>query len=1033
MVGFEKPYLLLLLIGLLPLIWAISWRSLAGLGRLRQFLAILFRTAVCTALVFALAEIQWEKTTDQLTVIYLLDQSESIPLEKRNLMLKYVFDSANRHRRTKDSHRPETDLTGVIVFGATAKVESPPYDGELPEIDRIEGGTGLRVDATNLEAALKLAKATFPESAARRVVVVSDGNENIGNALAMAATMAADGIGIDVVPVDLIARAEVSVDKILVPVDVRRGQKFESTVVLTNDKSSVGNESAETRGTLRLLKVINQRSELVAEESIVLQPGKNVFSFQNELDQAAIVSFVAEFIPDDPADDLIDKNNRAASFSHVRGKGRVLLIEDGFHPGEFLQLVERLQAAAIDVDVIDTNQLFDSPTELLPYDSIVLANVPRSNTNESGGAVSITDAQIQMLVANCQEFGCGLVMIGGDRAFGAGGWSNTELEKAMPIDFQIKNDKISAVGALAMIMHASEMPEGNFWQVKIAKDAISVLGPMDFCGVVEWRNEGGRPRWLWQLPAGLDRVEGQRERMIALVGRMTPGDMPEFDAPMRTALTGLVNVDAAMKHLIMISDGDPSPPTPRLLQSFRDNKVTISTVAVGCHGPANSQLLRDIAEACGGKYYEARDPRALPKIFQREARRVAKPVIKESPTGMNAIAVAGSSNHEILQGIREAELPPFFGYVMTTVKSNPLVEQLLVASEPAESRENATLVAAWRFGLGRAVAFTSDAGNVWTNRWFASPYYDKLFSQMVRYSMRPVTQDANFTVGTDVKDNRVRVVVTALDKDDDFINFLNIQGRAADPSLQGFDLSFTQAAPGRYVAEFDVGQSGNYLFSLFPGEGYERLTAGVNVPYSAEYLDREANLNLLQALAELTPPGGKPGQIVDASFSVSAWDQLMQLNPFRSSGLRTYTIDAMWPWILVLAASVFFLDVLIRRIAIGFEWVFHFARWIRSRLSGQELVMAQASIDRLRSRKQQVSQQLEASRAATRFAPPESVPDRASGQQRLDQVLQEEQRQEVEPLPPKPVTNIDRAKTDSDYTARLLKAKRQAKRDKQEE
>ena len=75
-------------------------------------------------------------------------------------------------------------------------------------------------------------------------------------------------------------------------------------------------------------------------------------------------------------------------------------------------------------------------------------------------------------------------MLGGPASFGVGGWANTELEKAMPVDFQIKNSKVEAVGALALMMHASEMPEGNYWQKVVAQKSIEMLGPMDFCGLI---------------------------------------------------------------------------------------------------------------------------------------------------------------------------------------------------------------------------------------------------------------------------------------------------------------------------------------------------------------------------------------------------------------------------------------------------------------------------------------------------------------------------------------------------------------------
>ena len=73
-----------------------------------------------------------------------------------------------------------------------------------------------------------------------------------------------------------------------------------------------------------------------------------------------------------------------------------------------------------------------------------------------------------MLVRNTQQMGSGLVMLGGPNSFGAGGWTGTELEEAMPVDFQIKNKQVAPIGALAMLMHASEMADGNHWQKKIA-------------------------------------------------------------------------------------------------------------------------------------------------------------------------------------------------------------------------------------------------------------------------------------------------------------------------------------------------------------------------------------------------------------------------------------------------------------------------------------------------------------------------------------------------------------------------------------
>src|SRR5690606_19120196 len=114
-------------------------------------------------------------------------------------------------------------------------------------------------------------------------------------------------------------------------------------------------------------------------------------------------------------------NNLATGFTDVRGKGRVLLLEDYQHRGEFHALVESLRNEGIETDVVASDQAFASLAELQRYDSVILANVPRVAGDSAGSFVSLTDEQIGMLVRNTKELGCGLVMIGGQRSFGAGG------------------------------------------------------------------------------------------------------------------------------------------------------------------------------------------------------------------------------------------------------------------------------------------------------------------------------------------------------------------------------------------------------------------------------------------------------------------------------------------------------------------------------------------------------------------------------------------------------------------------------------
>lgn len=907
------------LLALIPALWWWGFHSLAGLGSGRRWTALLIRSVLILGLVLALAQARWQLKTDRLTVLYLLDQSQSIPTEVRQAMVDYVIREVETHRR------PATrDRAGVIVFGAQAQMESAPYDGRLPLIGRLEATTDLDTSATNLEAALKLAQASFPEDSARRVVILSDGNENLGNAQVQARAMAADGIGIDVVPIELLATAEVSVDKVIMPSDARKDQEFETRVVITNQGE--GDQPAEpVRGTLRLTRRIGQTESLVSEQQITLQPGKNILGIESQIDSVGMATTEATFVPDNPNQDRLAQNNQASAFTRISGQGKVLLIEDAFDRGEFFHLVQRLKANSIEVDVMDSANLYTSAAELLVYDAVILANLPRSSSDESrtDGVVGFSDAQIKMLVDNCEQLGCGIVMLGGDRSFGAGAWSNSLLEQAMPVDFQIKNKKVSAVGALAMVMHASEMPQGNYWQVKIGEAALDVLGPMDYCGVVDWSDMRGSPKWLWQMPNGVDRVFQNKQRMLRMIQNMQPGDMPEFQSAMRLMLQGLLGTQASMRHAIIISDGDPTPPTDALLKQFKDNNIKVSTVGVGTHGPASRKELERIAKATGGKYWGVTNPKALPKIYQREARRVAKPVIKEAPEGMSVVPVGTSQGHELLQGLDLAQLPPFYGYVMTTLKKNALVEQLAVSSQPTDDGgENSTLLATWRYGNGRTVAFTTDAGHKWAADWFSAAQYDKLFVQMIRYAMRPITESGTFTVSSEIKNGIARIVVTALDDKEEPLNFLEMRGAGlySGGRVSGdtdFPLTFSQVGPGRYVAEHAVMGTGNLLFSIFPGEGYETLNAGLNIPYSTEFSDRQSNRRLLLDLAQLEPRGGVAGWLAEVPLTERSIDQLLGESTFRPTLTAAISVSEIWPLLLLLAVVVLFIDVFYRRVATG--------------------------------------------------------------------------------------------------------------------
>jgi uncharacterized membrane protein/Mg-chelatase subunit ChlD len=991
---FDSPWYLLLLT-LLPAMWWFGRRSLSGLGRVRKWIVLLLRSAVFALIVAALAEIQWVRTNDNLTVIYLLDQSLSIPPQRREAMIQFVNEAVRQHRKGGDR-------VGVIVFGREAVIEMPPFDESVQLSTQVE--SPLDPESTNLAGAIKLAQATFPEDAAKRIVIVSDGNQNMGDALDQARHVADAGVSIDVQPVLFLARSEVLVEKVALPPDVRKGQPFDLRVVLNNTTQPTEGESGVVQGKLIVSQRTDDQPRVISEEAIELPPGKRVYTIRQQLDQPHFYTYEARFVPDNPADDGMIENNRATTFTHVRGSGQVLLIEDVANRGEHEFLVDRLRHENLEVTIHSSDQLFNGLAELQQFDTVILANVPREE---------FTDQQIVMLTENTQSMGCGLVMLGGPNSFGAGGWNNTPIEEAMPVDFQIKSAKVVPKGALALIMHASEMADGNHWQKVIAKEAIKALGNEDYCGLLP-----GTDRWLW---GGMVRVGGSRPKMLALIDRMTPMDMPDFDSGLKLAHRAFSALtDAAVKHMIIISDGDPTPPSFGVLNSLKRMKVTVSSVAVGAHGPAESAVMKDIAAKTGGKYYEVLNPNALPRIFQKEARRVARPLVYEKDVGFSPYI---RFPHEMVSGI-EGPLPPITGFVQTTVKKNPLVEVSLVSPEPA-GEDNATILASWTFGLGKAVAFTSDAGARWTKQWTAWEGYDKLFSQMIRWSMRPAGDQGKFTIATDIEQGQVKVFVTALDKDDEFLNFLDLGGAVIGPDMKPQNVQLEQTAPGRYVGSFAADDAGSYFVMLSPGAGQSPLLTGVNVPYSPEFRDRETNEALLASLAKLEPKGGQPGEVIADTTGRADPKELAQVNSFRHDLPKATSRQDVWQYALLIAGLTFFFDVFFRRVQVSFAWAPPLAGRLRDRLLGRELQAPPPEfISRLRSRKAEVSEQLEQRRAAARFEPTADQPPDIST---LEEQIAAPTAQAPTPSTRGGLSPEAQAEEES-YTSRLLKVKKDVRK-----
>ena len=943
-VAIGRPGWLVLLpiLGFLVYYW--SKKSLSGLGRWRRRLAITARFAVLSLIVLALAEPQIVWRNDRLTTLYAVDLSQSVPRDKIEPMLNFVRQSTLEHRQAED-------LAGMVVFSKNARVEVPPAPSEIRFLG-VE--SSLDTDNTDLAGALKLAMGSFPEDSARRIVVISDGNQNRGNAFEQALQAKAQGIQIDVLPVNYNYdnQQEVLVEKVSLPSDVKVGETVNLNVVLR--------ATAPAKGQLQVFQSDSKggRTPATGNEQPIpvdLPRGVSVFTLKQVITEASFYRFVAEFIPDRNTADSRAVNNIAEGFTHARGAAKVLLIES--KRGEHASLIKALREKKIEVDTllaptidgggdVGGDQLPTDIGQLQPYDAVILGNVPKD---------SFSANQIALLEKNVHDMGAGLVMLGGSSSFGAGGWRNTPVEKALPVDMEIKSMKVTGKGALVMIMHASEIAEGNYWQKVVAQEALKTLSPMDMAGMLHWQ---GTESWLFTLR----NIEGNRDIMLRAIDRMTPGDMPDFDPSLIMAAKALGATDAASRLIIVISDGDPTPPSARAIAALKQAKVQVTSVLTAAHGNDVQGLrtMQDLATQTKGRFYNVTSPRALPRIYQKETRMISRPLIFERGQPW-APVLAGST--EPIQGLPNS-YPGITGLVLTSLKENELVECPLQSPEP-KGQVN-PLLAHWNYGLGRSVAFTSDAGYKWTTGWQNWDHYAAFWSQVIRWSMRP-TDNGNLSMTLRREDGKVKVLVDALDKRQQFLNFLQIQGavvrpdsavNSPDKNPNENQLQLVQTAPGRYEATIENAEArGNYFVSLAykgPDGSKGIVSSGVSVPYSEEYKELRSNQDELESLARIT--GGSVYDWKTKNDVIDLPATVKNNNPFRRDEMTKPAsgYQDIWPQLLAAAAFVFLTDVGVRRLAPDFSAIL--AKLRKPQPANSNQTDAGAHLGRLKATKDQARQ-----------------------------------------------------------------------------
>ncbi len=848
--GFEftRPIALLLLV-LLPAFIVIDRGSRRAHASFRRYALLLIRLVGFTALVLALAAPVIWTGTDTLSTVFLIDRSASVPLSAQQEAIDWI-------EKAVQAKHPG-DRAAVISFAGDAAVEQ----GLTTAVSPVNPTAHLDRNHTDIASALRLAEGVLPQGGSRRIVLLSDGNQNRGDALAEAPLLRAEGIQVDAVSLSGASGPEVAVRRVNVPSAIRKGERFTINLTISS--------TVETSARVRLL--IDQR--LDSTQTFDLHTGENSLVIGHDPLEPGEHTLEAVV---EPARDTLPDNNVGYATLQVSGPPRILLVEGD--PGDARYLSRALDASGLSVDVEAPSILGGDVSSLRQFDAIGLINLPATRIGPDG---------LVALRSYVQDFGGGLVVIGGDRSFGVGAYRQTPLEDVLPVSMNVRGRQAHASVALILVIDTSgSMSEGPPGATKIelareaALGATKELSDQDQIGIVAFDEQ---PHWILPTQSLTDRAA-----LETAISRLQAGGGTEIYPALQTAYNDIVNQPAKVKHILLMTDGlSPMGDYAGLTAQMRAHGITLSTIGIGTDADLN--LLQNLADWGRGRFYDASNPLDVPRFVLKETTEIARAAVTEE-----TFTPAPVDQTPILNGI--SQTPPLYGYVATTPKASAVVG--------LESPEHDPILAQWQFGLGRTVAFTSDVTARWSSAWVSWSGFTQFWGQVFKWAV-PAPQGQSLQIQTTMTAGQASIAVDAIDSEGHYINDATTTATIASPKGDVRTIPLDQVAPGRYAAQVPADDQGAYLVQVsqtVPGQTSPvTQTSGFTVPYSPEFGGQPTDIGLLRELTAAT--GGTVLTSPADSFS-------HDLRPADSA-------QPIWPDLIAALIPLFLIDVAIRRLRLS--------------------------------------------------------------------------------------------------------------------
>jgi uncharacterized membrane protein len=836
------------------------------MGRTRRRLVAVFSWMAALAAALVPAEPELGRPLDRLAVLVAIDRSRSI-----DLVTSADLRIRSELRAAELSMHPD-DRIGTLAFGASAAMEDPlRLRGEVAPPQRIEVGR----DATDLEAAIRRGLAELPPDAAGRMILMSDGVQNRGDALAGAAAAVAANVPIDVVVLEQKVIPDIRVVAVRAPQHVDVDEAFELRVVTSSAVAAdielrIGQDDGDAR-------VMHAH----------VAAGEDVLRLRETAHGAGLHRYDVALTANDPTADQAPDDNSGSAFVRVRGESRALVLEgDAGHGGP---LRKALEASGFQTAERATTGVPPDVGGFASYDLVVLSDVRASDLSTS---------QIDALATYARDLGGGLLLMGDDRSMGPGGYARTPVEDVSPVAFDLKQEKrrasLAEVIAIDYSGSMGAMVSGHT-KLELANEAAarsaSLLGAGDRLGV---EHVDTVVRWTVPMsPVNDPHAIGEAIRSVSVGGGGIYTDLA-----LRAGYESLIRESVNLKHLLLFADGSDAEQIVgcrEIVKEAYDRGMTTSVISLG--RGSDSPELEVLSKVGGGRFYLIEDATKLPAVFTQETILAARSALHEVPFRASPVLPAAPT-----RGIDLDRQPMLEGYVVTMPK--PRASVLLSAPE------GDPILATWSVGIGRVGAFMSDYKDRWGHRWLAWPDAAKLFGQLARDLARRA-DDPRVRLEADTSGGELHVRGDVVGDDGRAQTFRRLVVHVAGPDGFKRDIPLDAIGAGRYGASLPLARPGTYVATAKDEVTGEPVgTTGAALTAGEELRPTGSDAVLLDRIASLT--GGR------------VRDTLAGL--FDDRAARRFAYRSLVPSLIILASVAMLLAVASRRAGVSDAWVLTMAR-----------------------------------------------------------------------------------------------------------